>query len=87
MIRSPYLSAQPPSRRLSTRPVLLAVLLALALPAEAYIGPGAGFALLSSFMVVFTTIVLAIFAVLLWPFRKLWRVVKRGRRPKPWYAS
>ncbi len=59
-------------------------LAALALPAHGYIGPGAGVALLSSFMVVFTTIILAIFAVLLWPFRMLWRLIKSGKRPKPW---
>ena len=33
-------------------------------PAEAYIGPGAGFALLSSFFVVFTTIILAALSLL-----------------------
>ncbi len=65
--------------------LLLAVALAaLALPAHGYIGPGAGFALLSSFLVVFTTIVLAIFSVLLWPFRMLWRMIRLGKRPKPW---
>ncbi len=64
--------------------LLVAALVALALPAEAYIGPGAGFALLSSFMVIFTTIILAIFTVLLWPFRMLYRLIKVGKRPKPW---
>ncbi|RMH19945.1 MAG: nucleotide pyrophosphatase, partial [Acidobacteria bacterium] len=63
----------------------LALSAALALPAQAYIGPGAGFALLSSFMVVFTTIILALFAVLLWPLRMLWRLARRRRpRSKPW---
>ncbi len=59
------------------------LLLAGAAPAEAYIGPGAGFALLSSFFVVFTTILLAMGAMLLWPFRTLWRMARRIRRPKP----
>ena len=40
-------------------------------PAEAYIGPGAGFALLSSFFVLFTTIVVAIASLLVWPFGAL----------------
>ena len=71
--RHPFLSAL----------LLVAALLTLALPAHAYIGPGAGFALLSSFMVVFTTIILAIFSILLWPFRKLWRLIKRGKQPTP----
>ncbi len=62
--------------------ILVAALIALALPAYGYIGPGAGVALLSSFMVIFTTIIVAIFAVLLWPFRMLWRLIKVGRRPK-----
>ena len=61
----------------------LALLLALPARADAYIGPGAGFALLSSFLVMFTTIVLAIVAVLAWPFRTLWRAVGRMKRPKP----
>ncbi len=60
-----------------------ALVLASAVPAAAYVGPGAGFALLSSFLVVFTTLVLALVALLAWPFRTLWRLVRRGRRPKP----
>ena len=43
---------------------LAAGLVASAAPAQAYIGPGAGFALLSSFLVVFVTILLAIVSVL-----------------------
>ena len=67
---------------LLARLVLVALILGLAgaEPADAYIGPGAGFALLSSFMVLFTTILLAIVALLVWPFRMLWRAVRR--RPK-----
>jgi len=64
---------------------LLAVLVAgvaYATPAQAYIGPGAGFALLSSFLVVFTTIILALFTVLLYPFRTLWRALRRRKTPK-----
>jgi len=64
---------------------LLAVLVAVvayATPAQAYIGPGAGFALLSSFLVVFTTIILALFTVLLYPFRTLWRALRRRKTPK-----
>ncbi len=57
--------------------------LALASPAYAYIGPGAGFALLSSFLVVFTTILLAIASLLIWPFRTLYRKIKRGKAPVP----
>ncbi|MCP3962567.1 MAG: nucleotide pyrophosphatase [bacterium] len=60
------------------------MLAALAVPAEAYIGPGAGVALLSSFLVVFTTIVVAFLVILAWPFRMLWRLIRHGRKPKPW---
>jgi predicted AlkP superfamily phosphohydrolase/phosphomutase len=47
--------------------------------AEAYIGPGAGFAFLSSFLVLALSFGLALVSVLLWPFRLLlnrWR--RRG---------
>jgi predicted AlkP superfamily phosphohydrolase/phosphomutase len=63
---------------------LAAGLVAAAAPAQAYIGPGAGFALLSSFLVVFATIVIAIVSVLTWPFRTLWRALRRGPRTRPW---
>ena len=62
------------------------LVVALALPdtAEAYIGPGAGFALLSSFLVLFTTIVLDVASLFIWPFRAVWRLMMRKTRPKPW---
>ena len=41
------------------------VLLVAPQTAEAYIGPGAGFALLSSFLVVFTTILIAVASLLI----------------------
>jgi len=56
-----------------------AALLALAPPLHAYIGPGAGFAFLSSFLVLFLTFILALFSLLSWPFRFLWKAV-RGQR-------
>jgi predicted AlkP superfamily phosphohydrolase/phosphomutase len=56
-----------------------AALLALASPLAAYIGPGAGFAFLSSFLVLFLTFFLALFSFLSWPFRFLWKAV-RGQR-------
>jgi predicted AlkP superfamily phosphohydrolase/phosphomutase len=63
--------------------VVLGLLLS-AQPAEAYIGPGAGFALVSSFLVVFTTILLVILSLLIWPFRMAFRFLMRRSRPKPW---
>jgi predicted AlkP superfamily phosphohydrolase/phosphomutase len=61
-----------------------ASLLLLAAPAHAYIGPGAGFALLSSFLVVFTTLILAFVSLLTLPFRTLWRLVRRRQTTRPW---
>ena len=58
----------------------VALLLCAAAPADAYIGPGAGFALLSSFLVLFTTIVIAILSILFWPFRLLWRLARGKKR-------
>ena len=63
---------------------IAAALLAAAAPADAYIGPGAGFALLSSFLVVFTTLILAFLSLLTWPFRTLWRVIRRRQSGRPW---
>jgi predicted AlkP superfamily phosphohydrolase/phosphomutase len=48
-----------------------------------YVGPGAGFALVSGFLVIFTTIVLAGLSLLVWPFRMLWRFLRRRNRSKP----
>src|SRR5687767_9170962 len=62
--------------------VAVGVILATA-PAEAYVGPGAGFALLSSFLVVFTTIILAFVSLLIWPFRLAIRAIRRGRPVRP----
>ncbi|HEY6357104.1 MAG TPA: alkaline phosphatase family protein, partial [Vicinamibacterales bacterium] len=51
-------------------------------PTVAYVGPGAGFALLSSFFVLFTTIVVVLLSVLAWPARVLWRLLT-GRVAPP----
>jgi predicted AlkP superfamily phosphohydrolase/phosphomutase len=70
-----------PARR-SIAVLALGMLLAAAAPAEAYIGPGAGFALLSSFLVLFTTILIVLASLLVWPFRTLWRIVMRTKAPR-----
>jgi predicted AlkP superfamily phosphohydrolase/phosphomutase len=57
----------------------LILLFFFCVPAEAYIGPGAGFAFLSSFLVLFLTFFLAVFSFLSWPFRFLFRTL-RGKR-------
>ncbi|RPJ49282.1 MAG: hypothetical protein EHM19_00620, partial [Candidatus Latescibacterota bacterium] len=50
-----------------------------AAPAEAYIGPGAGFAFLSSFFVLFVTFLLAIATILIWPIRLLVKTLTRKK--------
>lgn len=46
----------------------------------AYIGPGAGFAFLGSFLTLLTGLFLGAVSVLAWPFRLLWRsIFRRGR--------
>ena len=42
----------------------------------AYIGPGAGIALIGSFLAIFTAILSAIGVMLTWPIRRLWRAVR-----------
>ncbi len=56
---------------------------AIAAPADAYIGPGAGFAVFGSFAVLLVTAILAGVSILLWPFRTLWRALRRRQRSKP----
>lgn len=77
----------PPARRSWRRAAAAAAALALALlvaaPVQAYVGPGAGFALLSSFLVLLTTVVLALLSLLVLPFRFLWRLIRRRRKVKP----
>jgi predicted AlkP superfamily phosphohydrolase/phosphomutase len=67
---------------MSTRAKLIIVLgtaLALAPAAFGYVGPGAGFAVVTSFFAVFASLVLAAFAFLTLPFRRLIRALKRRR--------
>ena len=71
----------------SIRPALAAVVTALicAWPvvADAYVGPGAGFAVLGSFAVILVTMLLAGVSLLIWPFRMLWRAIRRRTKNKP----
>ncbi len=56
-------------------PVLLLCLLAL--PLSAYVGPGAGFAFVGSFLFIVAAFFLALFNFLTFPFRALLRLLKR----------
>jgi len=51
-------------------------------PAAAYIGPGAGFAFLSSFFVLFAGVAIAVAVILTAPFRFLIRLARGGLRKK-----
>jgi len=64
--------------------VIVALAFLLSLPAQAYIGPGAGFAILGSFMAFFFAIIAAFLAALLFPIRGLVRFIqvrRQGNRP------
>ena len=61
--------------------LLLVALFILAIPAQAqaYIGPGAGFALFGSFLVMFTALASAVSALFTWPIRYVIRAIRRRR--------
>ena len=90
MLEAPAPVQQRPVRNPEDMPALRPVTVALALlatlfaaaPAAAYIGPGAGFALMSSFLVLLGTVALAFVSLLAWPVRTLWRVIRRKKPPK-----
>jgi predicted AlkP superfamily phosphohydrolase/phosphomutase len=46
----------------------------------AYIGPGAGFAFLGSFLTIVISLLASLLSLLLWPFRLLWLAVRRRGR-------
>ena len=65
---------------LVVRIALLAALIALVIapqPAHAYAGPGAGFAVLSSFWAIFVAFLYSFYALATWPIRQLFRFVRR----------
>ena len=57
--------------------IILAGLLVVlfAVPAQAYIGPGAGFAVMGSFLVMFTAIFSAVLTLFTWPVRYIIRAI------------
>jgi len=68
-------------RSARARRIILLALVALLFPAAAaaYVGPGAGFAVLSSFVTLLLAFLYAFVALLTWPLRHLGRML-RGRR-------
>ena len=56
--------------------VFAALLLVSAVPALAYVGPGAGISVLGSLLGILATIVVAIGAIIFWPIRKMMKKKK-----------
>src|SRR3989304_2705467 len=48
-------------------------------PADAYVGPGAGFAFLGSFLTLLLGFLSAFFSLLTWPARQLYRALRRRK--------
>ena len=46
----------------------------------AYVGPGAGFAFLGSFLAIALSLVASFLSLLIWPFRLLWLLLRRRGR-------
>ncbi|MCU1258286.1 MAG: type phosphodiesterase/nucleotide pyrophosphatase [Bryobacterales bacterium] len=52
----------------------------LSIPEIAYIGPGAGFAFLGSFLTIILSLLASLVSLLVWPFRILWLALRRRGR-------
>jgi predicted AlkP superfamily phosphohydrolase/phosphomutase len=57
----------------------LGILLFCPVHSYAYAGPGAGFAVLSSFWTLFVAFLYSVYAFFAWPFRQLFRLVRRRK--------
>ena len=51
--------------------------------AHAYVGPGAGVAVVTTALVFVVSLVLAVVGILLWPLRFAWNLIRRKRIPRP----
>src|ERR1700694_5140689 len=58
---------------------IIGFVLLFPLRSEAYAGPGAGFAVLSSFWTLFVAFLYSVYAFLVWPFRQLFRLLRRRK--------
>ncbi len=58
---------------------VIGLVFVLARPAQAYIGPGAGFAVAGSFLAMFAAIFMAILVFLTWPIRWIIRTIKHRK--------
>src|SRR5579872_7564899 len=66
-------------RRLLVCLAALGVILLCPRHCYAYAGPGAGFAVLSSFWTLFVAFLYSVYAFFVWPFRQLFRVLRRRK--------
>jgi len=64
-------------RVLNPRRALLLAVVLLPMAAHAYAGPGAGFAVLSSFWALFVAFLYSFYALATWPIRQLFRFLRR----------
>ena len=58
---------------------ILTLVLLTSLPCHAYAGPGAGFAVLSSFWTLFLAFLYSVYAFFSWPFRQVFRLFRRRK--------
>jgi hypothetical protein len=58
---------------------VLGIVLLHPLRSHAYAGPGAGFAVLSSFWTLFVAFFYSVYAFFVWPFRQLFRLFRRRK--------
>jgi predicted AlkP superfamily phosphohydrolase/phosphomutase len=69
-----------PAKRIAQAAVVIAVVLLLDPPrAHAYVGPGAGFAVVSSFLTFLLASISSLFAIVTWPIRQVFRYLRRRR--------
>ena len=59
--------------------LIVALVLLFPLRSEAYAGPGAGFAVLSSFWTIFVAFLYSFYALVTWPIRQLLRLFRRRK--------
>jgi hypothetical protein len=74
-----FLSRQIKLGRLPVLLVIIGLILLFPLRSEAYAGPGAGFAVLSSFWTIFVAFLYSFYALLTWPIRQLLRLFRRRK--------
>ncbi len=59
--------------------LIIGLVLLFPTPSEAYAGPGAGFAVLSSFWTIFVAFLYSFYALVTWPIRQLLRIFRRRK--------